>query len=529
MPAPEIKEFEGWVNLPQTELKVNVIRDCNNIRLVKNRILRVNGYEDAGHDFLDAVRGIGLLIKQDSVDFNIIITEVGAWSVVVGTSAVDITDVPWASTENPVNWIQFQNHFLFVNGVAPVKKWDGITATILDLGGLAAINVDSARTIEINNNTVLLGNLIKAAGNEPQEVIWCDTNNFEIWLPASTNLAGGLFFDEDPTEVRRIRRLGPLNVIYKGKSIWLLLRVGGTFVYGKRFFTDFVGIISTLAVEEYNNIHYFMGSDFDIYAFNGASLVSLGNARGIKDFIKENIDQSKLDQVFAYHQLDTNEVHFVFEKSDTVSPVAQSRVDIAYNYVEDTFTKRDTCATAAGQIKEPSSVAGADTFVGLQADQADDTPASQFGVKGVPQFKVAIGDDNDKIYFWDKGGSFAGVDIDAFVTFGDTDFSRVIRARGGDDFSRMIKNCASIKFLARKFNSATPMDVNIGVRNSKDMDIEWMKTPYTYDFDGSQKGVIPTRRLGVYIAFRFGTKGINKPFEFWGFVPRIEKWGEIPG
>lgn len=83
--------------------------------------------------------------------------------------------------------------------------------------------------------------------------------------------------------------LGSQHIIYQTKGIWTLNYVGGTTVFNPVPVIPDLGLLSYHLLVSYNNVHYFMGTDYNIHAYFGGTVrQTIGNP--IHKFLREDLD-----------------------------------------------------------------------------------------------------------------------------------------------------------------------------------------------------------------------------------------------
>lgn len=106
---------------------------------------------------------------------------------------------------------------IFTNGVDKVKKYDPVGGgSVTDLGGLAAVSVDTCRTLAIFNNSLFLGFTTEGGSNKPQRVRNSQVGNYELWTGGVAGFED--FFDREDAVIR-LEPLGPFLIAYRRKSI----------------------------------------------------------------------------------------------------------------------------------------------------------------------------------------------------------------------------------------------------------------------------------------------------------------------
>lgn len=494
----------------------------------------------------------------------------------------DITDPtdPLYDVEvlEPVNEGQFRNIYICTNNYRRPKKWNGLDTYMDDLEGLINIGVIRARTMEINNSHVIFGNIAKLGSgvenagrgiiNEVgnlintvttvidlfgmsvgqgykrynKTVLWSDINRPEYWIPASNNQAGDLDFDETGDSIVRIKKLAEYNVVYKEKSIWLLIHVGLPFVYVKKFVTETVGLLAVNAIVEANNIHYFVGNDYDIYRFDGVTVQILSAEQGIREYIISHIDRDYQYESHASVDYYRKEIEFHFHGKNNPTGLYRD-FSIVYNYEKQLFSRRDSVAKCSGYFEEtppnkaideietiidtiptlindflsPSTVNSSATLINQAQDLVDD-----YKQAGVPKWKLLIGDREGKLHLYNQGDSFDGEDILAEFETGDEDFGEVSKGNLTDH----LKIIGTLQLMIE--NQGTPLDleVYIGCKDYMDHPIKWYG-PYLYKQNASSSALLKTRAIGVHQRFRIRSKYKNQFIRILGYTPDVRDYGEI--
>jgi hypothetical protein len=174
-------------------------------------------------------------------------------------------------------------HLLVSNGgLNNIQRWAGrfetdfadLTMTAGDYGGatqtthrafhvssfrsriilLSPQNFDSTTNLWTENNQQLRWNVI----NKPQT--WNGTGSGSVTLIDT----GGTNMWAAP--------LGGTHIIYQSKGIWDLNYVGGTTVFDPRPMVPDLGLLAPHLLTVKNNVHYFVGDDFNVYAYFGGTV-----------------------------------------------------------------------------------------------------------------------------------------------------------------------------------------------------------------------------------------------------------------
>lgn len=454
----------------------------------------------------------------------------------------------------PVNEGQFRNLYITTNNYRFPKRWDGIALEVSNLGGLAQIGVLRAGTMEINNAHVIFGNIAKFGSGSTdglgvidevgaiidsvttiidlfgtteatgykrfnKTVIWSDQNQPEVYTPTLVNQAGDLDYDEDGFAIVRIKKLSEFNIIYKEKSIWLLIHVGLPFVYVKKFFTESVGLLANNAIVEIGNVHYFVGHDFDIWRFDGVNIANLSHDQGIKDYIISRVQHDTLYQTHAYVDLDRKEIQFSFYGKEEIGNKYR-QFDIVYNYETNKFFKRDSVAKCGGYFEQTKDVSTIDEITA----NIDDTQEviNKFSIFGTPQRKLLIGDREGQIHLYNNGDSANGAELPGYFETGDEDYAIVSRNK----FTDHTKLISQLQLMVENVGIDKDFEFMIGVRDHYDKPIRW-KGPFKYKQNASDGAHITFRANGVYHRFKFISPHKNQFIRILGYTAGVQDYGEV--
>ncbi len=191
------------------------------------------------------------------------------------------------------------HHCCICTGISPVQRWAGkFEADFADLVGadgyhtvgssytthyalqmgafynrpilISPLESDAADTLHENNQRIRwpqAGKLESWAGNGAGYVDLLDTGGFNVW--------GAL--------------LGPQWIQYQNNSIWSLTHVGGTRVFEPDIEMPDLGLLAPHLLFSKNNVHYFVGNDYNIYAYWGGSNYKLVGHK-IHRYLQRDLD-----------------------------------------------------------------------------------------------------------------------------------------------------------------------------------------------------------------------------------------------
>ncbi|KKN03167.1 hypothetical protein LCGC14_1110420 [marine sediment metagenome] len=165
-------------------------------------------------------------------------------------------------------------------GLSNIQRWAGRYeqdfADLVGGGGYHDGTTHRASQVSLSNrNRIILLNAreynssSKAWVQQNQRLRWPTIGKIETWTGTGSGVVdlydtGGLNLWSMP--------LGMDHIIYQTKGIWSINYVGGTTVFDPRPVIPDLGLLAPHALVSYNNVHYFMGTDFNIHAYYGGSV-----------------------------------------------------------------------------------------------------------------------------------------------------------------------------------------------------------------------------------------------------------------
>lgn len=217
---------------------------------------------------------------------------------------VDITDVALTGTEvdhvrmagieiSGVIWT------IIVNGRDAMRQWNQTTATVAQTAGSPPTFFDVAN---ISNHIV---GLVK-----PFTVRW--GNNLDLSTWPTLNFRD---VSDTPDPGVAIRNLGTLaGVLYKEKTIWSILPVGGTeagfFRFELRGYYD--GPVSPAAIVESSGVNYHMTRSGRVGMFTGTNFEWV--ADGVWSLIRDDLDTTNSNRIFGIYEPLFDEVYFFYPR-----------------------------------------------------------------------------------------------------------------------------------------------------------------------------------------------------------------------
>jgi hypothetical protein len=193
-------------------------------------------------------------------------------------------------------------------------------------------------------------NVTKSSTAYPNMVKWSNIALYDSvpdsWDPTDlTKSAGENTIAEIQTDILDGMTLRNSFVIYATDQAWTMEYTAGPEVF--QFFKLFGdrGIVSTNCVTEVDGMHFVLDDD-DIYMHDGVSPAKSLCDKKVKSHIFRNMDLTKAEKFFVYHERAAGEVWFCFnsKNSDLKWPGASCtycNYAAVYNYSEDTWTFHD--------------------------------------------------------------------------------------------------------------------------------------------------------------------------------------------
>ncbi|MBE3087702.1 MAG: hypothetical protein IMZ71_01090 [Chloroflexi bacterium] len=106
--------------------------------------------------------------------------------------------------------------------------------------------------------------------DNPQRVRWPVIGKIETWTGTGSGYVD--LFDTGGVNLWSAR-LGSSHIIYQTKGIWTFNYVAGTKIFDPRPFIPDLGLQAAHLLVNHNDVHYFMGTDLNIYAYAGGTVL----------------------------------------------------------------------------------------------------------------------------------------------------------------------------------------------------------------------------------------------------------------
>lgn len=190
-------------------------------------------------------------------------------------------------------------HHLIVcdGGLSNIQRWAGkYEADFGDLvGGGGYHDGTTHRALQVSlseKNRILLlspfeyDSASKTWIENNQRIRWPTVGKIQTWTGTGSGFADLL--DTGGLNVWSAK-LGGQHIIYQTKGIWALNYVGGTDIYKPKPAISDLGLLAWHLLVSYNNVHYFVGTDYNVHAYYGGTVKrTIGDK--IQKYLKEDLD-----------------------------------------------------------------------------------------------------------------------------------------------------------------------------------------------------------------------------------------------
>ncbi len=191
------------------------------------------------------------------------------------------------------------HHSIVCTGSSPIQRWAGNNEVdYADLEGADGYHTvgSGVTTHQALQASTFFNRLLLISAKEANATGISIDNNQRIRYPQAGKLeswvgVGSGFYDLLDTGGYNVRGsiLGRQWIQYQNNSIWSLTHVGGTRVFEPDIEMPDLGLLAPHLLFSKNNIHYFVGNDFNVYAYLGGSSVQR-ISKGIDRYLRRDLD-----------------------------------------------------------------------------------------------------------------------------------------------------------------------------------------------------------------------------------------------
>lgn len=178
--------------------------------------------------------------------------------------------------------------------------------------------------------------------NKPQGLIWSDPAlsgteppSWDITDP--TTQAGEIILADTDGDIVEAQQLGDSLVIYKTDAVYVCRFIGGVYIFSFQKLFNNRGALNTHCVATFDDKHFVIGYN-DIYVHDGLQFQSVAEGR-VKTYFYKDLDQDKLDKVFAYANYTDKEVWVCYPNDAAVDGACNKA--LVWNWVHNVWTTRD--------------------------------------------------------------------------------------------------------------------------------------------------------------------------------------------
>ena len=354
VPAPVV----GIIgNIPTTMLDPRACVNCNNVVFKDGIVSPRTGYIAYGTGNIT-----GTLLKffryqkWDGQEFEILATTTnvyynkdGAWtSIKSGLKGHVNTRVTMTTIEN---------YLIFSNGVDTPGKWDGTTWTNLNASNVAD-DIDwgdyrpltflplNFRLVGLNDNKVTTGAGIRIMYSQLGDFDQIDHLEYSGIIEMTQGMG------------TRIVGAAPLkNYIgmYKEYCCALLSYIGGESTFAINVQIEGIGLAAKDAIAVVGDSHIFLGSDLNIYRWNGGTIPEpIGDP--IKKLLRAEVNKAKVGRSFAIVNIEKRQVIFFLPINNDEYPTRMWIYDLDSKEDEDCWSKGTIPSMSAGDSISISNV-----------------------------------------------------------------------------------------------------------------------------------------------------------------------------
>jgi len=329
------------LNIPGPFLDPRATPDCQNVRFYDNIVEKRTGYPStiyAGGTITGTPIKLYTYTKEDGTDYEILATTSNIYKRTTGDWA-SIKDSLTNTVDSRVTMCTMHKSGAFYlcyasNETAP-RKWDGTTDS-----AIAETTTFKPKIMLPYQFRLLMFNVEVSGTDYPITFKYCVANDFEDWDgtgSGSRNMVQGA-----GSQIMNAIAIKDYVGVYKDKSISVLDYVGGSSIFATAVHVDGIGLLAQDAIINLGTSHIFLGSDYNIYEWNGGwELIPIGNP--IKKYIKDNIYKTNKLRCFAVANYEKTEAHFFIPIGTDDYPTRF----LTYNWTDKTWAL-NTCASCSG-------------------------------------------------------------------------------------------------------------------------------------------------------------------------------------
>jgi hypothetical protein len=201
---------------------------------------------------------------------------------VIGTANNDVSGSgPFTGGVTPVYFVQFGNATILCDGTDPLKQ--SISSGVFN----SIAGAPAAAIIEVVQGFVFALNTVDPTYGTNPHGWWCSgLYDQTVWTPAqATQCARGVIVDT-PGKLTAGKALGTNIVIFKGGSMFYGTYQGPPVIWAMNLISPIIGTPCQDCVVSVGTNLFFLGSDFQVYAFDGTRPAPIGDE--VHSWLRDN-------------------------------------------------------------------------------------------------------------------------------------------------------------------------------------------------------------------------------------------------
>ncbi|HGL4258710.1 TPA: hypothetical protein ACKE3D_002396 [Burkholderia dolosa] len=274
----------------------------------------------------------------------------GSYRTIIGTSTklyevlqdthIDVSGMEYTGGANRWRFAQFGNATLAVNGAGANPLQQSIS-----VGAFSSIGgAPSAAIVEVVQGFVFLLDTTDATdGHRPNGWFCSGIYDQTAWTPSqATQCAKGAIIDT-PGKITAGRALGTNIVVYKKSSMFYGSYQGPPIIWAMNQISPIVGTPCQEAVVAIGTRHVFLGSDAQVYQYDGATVTPIGDE--VHEWLAASWSQLYRERVESYHDKENSLVYWYF--CSTNSTDGNPDKCLVLNYLTGKFGRADAKVEAS--------------------------------------------------------------------------------------------------------------------------------------------------------------------------------------
>ena len=340
-------------NIPTTMLNPRACVDCNNVVFKDGIVQTRTGYVAYGSGtptgtlllFFRYQKWNGRELEMLATTTNVYYNNNGTWTSIASSLSGNVN--------TRASMTHIENYLVFTNGEDAPSKWDDTTWSALN----AAHSGDAIdwgdyrpviflpfkfRLLGFNDNKVTTGAAIRIMYSRAGNFDQIDGTEYSGYIEMTQGMGA------------KIVGAAPLKDyvgVYKDYCCALLSYIGGASTFAINVQIEGIGLAAKDAIANLGTSHMFLGSDYNIYRWNGGTeLEPVGNP--IKKLLQAEVNKAKINRSFAVVNVDQRQVIFFLPVNSDEYP---TRMWI-WNLDDESWSKGTIPAMSSGSSVTTSRV-----------------------------------------------------------------------------------------------------------------------------------------------------------------------------